>query len=173
MTDYARNIALRLTEAHELALKYIESAQEKQKRNYDKRVNATNYSIGDDVYKYTPVWQVGECKKFVHMWRGPLTIRLIKYPNLCLFDPESPQKPLSWVHVNRVKRAYVAESQDTGAETISQRDHSPERTETAPVATELITEPEPRYNLRPRGSTYTVDTVYVISGDLRHGLSAR
>ncbi|MCP3667793.1 MAG: DDE-type integrase/transposase/recombinase, partial [Gammaproteobacteria bacterium] len=144
VTDYARNIALRLTEAHELALKYIESAQEKQKRNYDKRVNATNYSICDDMYKYTPVWQVGECKKFVHMWHGPLTIRLIKYPNLCLFDPESPQKPLSWVHVNQVKRAYVAEPQDMGTETVSQRDHSPERMETAPVATELITEPEPR-----------------------------
>ncbi len=67
VTDYARDVALRLTEAHDLALKYIDSAQEKQKRNYDRRVNDTNYSVGDKVYKYTPVWQTGECKKFVHM----------------------------------------------------------------------------------------------------------
>ncbi len=111
------------------------------------------------------------------MWRGPLTIRLIKYPNLCLYDPEFPQRPLHWVHVNRVKRAVapedVTEPQIVETEAIPQRDHSAERAETTPVATEPITDRVPPYNLRPRGSTRTVDTVCFVSGDLRLQLNQK
>ncbi|MCP3666862.1 MAG: hypothetical protein GY696_30940, partial [Gammaproteobacteria bacterium] len=170
VADYARSVALRLTEASDLARKYIGMAQERQKRNYDKRVKATEYSVGDKVYNYTPVWQAGECKKFVHTWRGPLTLRLIKYPNLCLFDEKAHHKPLSWAHVNRVKCAYgfesATEEPNPQIEIPTLEDHDVERAETAPV----VTDQSHHYNLRPRVSTFTVGTVYVVSGDLRLGV---
>ena len=109
--DYARECAIKLTEAHKLAHFYIDKAQVRQKRLYDLAVNATNWKVGDVVYKYTPTIPIGLCKKFVPKWSGPFIIQEIDYPNVLLFDTVKQLTILPWVHVNRIKRGYIPDGE--------------------------------------------------------------
>ncbi len=58
-------------------------------------------------------------------------------------------------------------------EDIPQRDHSAERAEMTPMATEPISELVSHYNLRPRSYPQSAHTVCAISGDLRISLLAK
>ncbi|MCP3663135.1 MAG: DDE-type integrase/transposase/recombinase, partial [Gammaproteobacteria bacterium] len=95
--DYARECTLKVTEAQQLARLNIEKAQERQRRNYDKRTCAKNWAVGDVVYKHNPAVAPGLCKKFVHKWLGPFVIPSIPYPNVLLLDHQKERVVYPWV----------------------------------------------------------------------------
>ncbi len=55
------------------------------------------------MYLFTPVTQPGHTHKFTHMWDGVFEIQALAPPRALLFNPNLPDLPTFWVHVNRLR----------------------------------------------------------------------
>ena len=77
--DYREELMVSLSSARELAVEYIQKAQEKYKRNYDRRVSTPSSPMkcGDWVLVHFPHEESGPNRKLSRPWHGPYRIILV------------------------------------------------------------------------------------------------
>ena len=89
---------------HEIADTNIQLAQEKMKRNFDKKARPVNFEVGDLVYLKTPKVKPGLSKKLQKLWSGPFKLIEKSSPvNFYIRDVENLKKTKGPIHVNRFK----------------------------------------------------------------------
>ena len=96
---------LSLTSAWDLAAQSIQKAQERYKRNYDKRSTYTTTSlrVGGWVLVHMPQDESGPQRKLSRPWHGPYRIVSISDPDVLLTKVYFPQDRTIQVHQSRVK----------------------------------------------------------------------
>ena len=103
--DYREELVLSLTSARNLAAQSIQKAQERYKRNYDKRsmYTTTPLRVGDWVLVHMPQDESGPQRKLSRPWHGPYRIVSISDPDILLTKVYFPQDRTIQVHQSRVK----------------------------------------------------------------------
>ena len=69
--EYVRGLEQSLKHAHEVARRTLKTTQERMKRDYDLRVHAHAYDVGDCVYVLDTATVKGKCRKLSPPWKGP------------------------------------------------------------------------------------------------------
>ena len=101
---WAQDISRRFKEVHEKVRQQLAKARLTQKKYYDGRVEAEEFTEGDLVYLYHPAVKAGRTKKLSQPWKGPFKIlRKLSPENVELAELEGSRK-LERVHINRLKR---------------------------------------------------------------------
>ena len=72
--SYVEGLVEILPRIHDLARRNLQSSQMRQKRDYDLRLKARRYQVGDLVYKIDSSTKVGQSAKLRPIWRGPLLV---------------------------------------------------------------------------------------------------
>ena len=103
--DYREELMLSLTSARDLAAQTIQKAQERYKRNYDKRATYTTtpMRVGNWVFVRMPQEETGPQRKLSRPWHGPFRIISISDPDVLLAKVYFPQDRTIQVHQSRVK----------------------------------------------------------------------
>ena len=91
----------KLERAHEYARKCLKKRAERQKRNYDNKVQAECFYVGEQVWLYTPKRQVGLSPKLQSFWDGPYVILLTIGENIYKIQ-KSPTSRIIVVHRDRL-----------------------------------------------------------------------
>ena len=72
--DYKTEIATGLAEAWQLAQTNVRKAQQKQKKQHDRRAKGPEFRLGDRVFVYMPAAKRGKAYKFAKPFTGPYRI---------------------------------------------------------------------------------------------------
>lgn len=72
--EYITNLISRLDRVHTVAADQMVVVRERQKRNYDLRINENKYEIGSLVWIYDPTSKKGLSKKLQNPWVGPYQV---------------------------------------------------------------------------------------------------
>jgi hypothetical protein len=100
LSDYI----VKLHKAREIAASNMLLAQEKMKKQYDKKASDLKYFIGDLVYVYFPEIMVGGSKKFFKNYSGPyILIEKVSDVNFKIAQAHNNKVLKNTVHVNRFK----------------------------------------------------------------------
>jgi hypothetical protein len=95
---------LKLHKAREVASSNMLLAQDKMKKQYDKKASDLKYSIGDYVYCYFPDILVGGSRKFCKTFSGPyILIEKVSDVNFKIAQAYNNKVLKNTVHVNRFK----------------------------------------------------------------------
>lgn len=98
--EFVRRLYLTIQEAHQTAREKLKLSQQRQKRDYDTKLQQFSYSPGDLVYKLNSATQLGACKKLQPPWKGPYLVTDVrKFPLLKIRN----RKKSETVHHDRVK----------------------------------------------------------------------
>ena len=102
--EYAEWVQLAVRRVAEEAREHIAAAQQRQKRQYDKKSqDPVDYEAGDLVWLHNSVPQAGVAAKFSRPWRGPfIVVEKLGKVNVRIRDPGSGRSS-KVVHVNRIK----------------------------------------------------------------------
>ena len=102
---YREELMISLTSARSLAVQAIQKAQERYKRNYDRKATYTTtpMRVGDWVLVYMPQEESGPNRKLSRPWHGPFRIISISDPDVLLAKVYFPQDRNIQVHQSRVK----------------------------------------------------------------------
>ena len=74
-TTYIREVRDRLESAFDLVRVRLDGAHRRQKKLYDQRSpSAPSFSVGTNVWLYSPIVQIGQTLKFSKPWTGPYRI---------------------------------------------------------------------------------------------------
>ena len=98
--NYEDGLQQTLTKCHDYAQTSIKSYQERQKRDYDMKLNQRTYSLGDLVYEIDSATKVGQSNKLKKAWKGPYIITKILSP--VLYQIKNTKEPRI-VHHDRLK----------------------------------------------------------------------
>jgi len=63
-----------MTNAWHLTRKNIQKAQERHKRQHDKKVHEIGLKVGDNVFTFNPAIKPRQTPKFAFKWKGPFSI---------------------------------------------------------------------------------------------------
>ncbi len=99
-SDYVSVTKNRLEKAHQVARDTLGAALKRQKRDYDLRLEARTYSVGDVVYLLNPAPKLGEAKKLIPIWKRPYLVSEVLASALYRVQG---QKGDSVVHHDRLK----------------------------------------------------------------------
>ena len=99
--DYREEMVVALSEARELAVKLIRKAQQRYKKQYDKRSAPSQLRVGDWVFVYFPQEESGRMRKLSRPWFGPYRITSRDDPDVTVTRVYSPKDPIQ-VHLTRV-----------------------------------------------------------------------
>ena len=80
--NYVDQLRNSLDSVHELAQDSLKTSQERQKQDYDVKLCAKEYNVGDLVYKLNSTAKVGQCKKLQPVWHGPFCVIAVLSPAL-------------------------------------------------------------------------------------------
>ena len=101
--DYVVDLQENMASAHELARKNLRKNAERQKRDYDTRINKTTYQEGDLVLCWDKSKVKGKCKKIdPSIWKGPFVIKR-KISDLLFEIRQSPTSKTKIVHHDRLQ----------------------------------------------------------------------
>ena len=100
--DYRQELMLALTSARELAAEAIRGAQNKYKRNYDKKRRITNYRAGDWVLIRFPQEESGANRKLSRPWHGPFRVKESSDTGVTAVKVYFPEQDPILVHQSRV-----------------------------------------------------------------------
>ena len=132
--DYREELMVSLSSARELTVENIQKAQEKYKRNYDRRVSTPSSPMkcGDWVLVHFPHEESGPNRKLSRPWHGPYRIISVNDPDLsivkCVFpagsvNPSAPvpsesvsSKLPQWVLLVRGEETWTRPSTEVGVE---------------------------------------------------------
>ena len=95
-----------LTDAWKLAGKHIKEAQQRQKRQYDKRSKELDLKIGDRVMVYTPQEKKGKSRKVARPYFGPYHVLSVTPSNVEVRLVDKPAEPSIFVSLDRVRACY-------------------------------------------------------------------
>ena len=107
--DYKTAMTIALSEAWKTAQENIRSAQEKQKRNYDRYSKERPYEIGDRVMVYMPGAVKGKAWKFARpliYFYGSYRVLATTPTNLEVKPVDKPDAELIFVSLNRIRPCY-------------------------------------------------------------------
>jgi transposase InsO family protein len=88
-----------LNQVHRLARENLQSAQLRQKRDYDLRIQEKMYQVGDVVYQLDSSTKVGKSSKLQSIWKGPFLVIKTRGP---IYTIQNNKKILV-VHHDRLK----------------------------------------------------------------------
>ncbi len=80
--EYVKKLQQVMTKAHQLARKSIQTAQLRQKRDYDLKLNQNAFSVGDMVYQLNSASRIGVSNKLKSPWKGPYLVSEVLSPVL-------------------------------------------------------------------------------------------
>ena len=106
MDDYRTAVTIALSEAWKTAQENIRSAQEKQKRNYDRYSKESQYEIGDRVVVYMPGAVKGKAWKLARPFYGPYKVLATTPTNLEVKPVDKPDAESIFVSLNRIRPCY-------------------------------------------------------------------
>ena len=98
--EYVMKLQQILRQVHTLARESLQSSQERQKRDYDLKLNVTTYEIGDLVYVLDSARKIGISPKLQPVWKGPYVISKVISP--ILFEVADKRKSFV-LHHDRLK----------------------------------------------------------------------
>ena len=93
----------RLEMAHAHARRSLQNSAVRQKRNYDHKVNASQFNRGDQVWLFTPGRKVGISPKLQTFWDGPYTI-LERLGEVVYRLQRNPNNKMKVVHRDRLHK---------------------------------------------------------------------
>ena len=106
--DYKSFMQQALSDAWGLAQESIKKAQQKQKRQHDKRAKDFMFSPGERVFVYMPAIRLGQAYKLTRPYKGPYRV-IATYPNgVELQSVEHPKAKTIRVALNRVRHCPTA-----------------------------------------------------------------
>ena len=91
-----------LSSARELAATSIQESQKSYKAQYDKRVKAIHFRLGDWVFVRFPEEETGRKRKLSRPWYGPFRVTAKQDPNLTVAKVYFPEDPPLTIHQLRV-----------------------------------------------------------------------
>ena len=103
-SDYLGQLTERLHHSFHFVRKASDEARQRQKEQYDKRTQLSDYRIGDKVFLDVKVIKDGDSRKFTSKFKGPF--RIIKVHNNQTVDIADNSYKIQRVHVNRLKPFY-------------------------------------------------------------------
>ena len=118
-----------MNEAWNIAHKEIEAAQERQRKQYDKRANTTaeQFAVGDLVFVHTPhANKAGITRKLQHLYHGPQRIVELNDTNAVVRMCHKPRGGTQRVHLNRCKRANKQTTQPLSVEAEEDNEAEPQ-----------------------------------------------
>ena len=95
--EYVKKLEERLKHVHKQARETLLSAQHRQKKDYDLKVQERKYNIGDLVYLINSSSKVGQSNKLKPIWKGPYLVIKVISPVLFRIKGEA------LVHHDRLK----------------------------------------------------------------------
>ena len=98
--EYVKTLVSSIEKAHETARKTILSSQIVQKRDYDIKLKATKYNVGDIVYRLNQKAKVGESNKLKEVYSGPYVVSKVLTPVVTQVQNQSKSLNL---HNNNIK----------------------------------------------------------------------
>ena len=102
-SDYVIKLRQKLESAHEYARYHLQKSANRQKRNYDHRVQSDRLSVGDFVWLYSPAKRKGISPKLQCKWTGPFLI--IDVLDDCVYRiQKSPKCKPKVVHRDRITK---------------------------------------------------------------------
>jgi hypothetical protein len=97
---YVQTLRSNLGLVHDVARESLQTAQMRQKKDYDVTVNQRCYEVGDLVYLVNSATKIGQNKKLKPVWLGPFLV--IKRISAVLYRIRG-QKGVQVVHHDRIK----------------------------------------------------------------------
>ena len=104
--DYKTAMTIALSEAWKTAQENIKSAQEKQKRNYDRHSKESHYEVGDRVMVYMPNAVRGKAWKLARPFYGPYRVMATTPTNLEVKPVDKPEAEAIFVSLDRIRPCY-------------------------------------------------------------------
>jgi hypothetical protein len=106
--EYASNLRHTLVDAYRLVKKNRDMRMNKENINYDRRVRAANYKVGDKVLLLNEAKKAGISNKFRKSWIGPYEI-IGKNANNVNYKikPVKRNGRSKWVHQNKLKTFFA------------------------------------------------------------------
>ena len=99
--DYVSNLRRRISIVNEYARQSLDTAQKRQKRDYDVRLKEAKFNVGDYVYQIDSATKVGQSSKLSAIWKGPYIVSKVYSP--IIYKIEGERKTQSIVHHDRLK----------------------------------------------------------------------
>ena len=99
--DYREDKVMSLSEARELAVKSIHRAQQRYKKQYDRRTAPSRLKAGDWVFVHFPQEESRKMRKLSRPWFGPYRICSKNDPDVTVTRVYLPTNPIQ-VHLTRV-----------------------------------------------------------------------
>jgi hypothetical protein len=99
--EYLTDLNKILQEAYQTVRKNLHVVQERQKKQYDKKIRECNYAKGDFVYKLVCATKVGESNKLRPIFQGPYLVTKVISPALYRIDD---RKKSVVVHHDKLSR---------------------------------------------------------------------
>ena len=110
--DHLRRIIENQKACRELVKENIKAAQDKYKKQYDKKANTPDFKVRDSVWLYNPKTEPGLTPKLMARWYGPYYIIEKTGPtNYKLRDMNTHKAIKNVVHSDRLKPYYKSSSQ--------------------------------------------------------------
>ena len=101
-TDYAQAVKKRLASAHDLAIRHLNEAAIRQKRNYDKRLAGRPFTVVDSVWLHNVRRKKGRNAKLDCPWEGPYLVISVLSDVVYRIQKSRKAKP-KVVHSDRLK----------------------------------------------------------------------
>ena len=101
--DYKDEVTLVLSSARTEAAKSIQRAQQRYKKQYDRKSNTTKYHTGEWVLVRFPAEETGRNRKLSRPWHGPYRVTTVRDPDITVANVYFPQDKLITIHQTRVK----------------------------------------------------------------------
>ena len=104
LDDYKSELCVGLAKAWKLTQANVLKAQQKQKRQFDRRAKEPSFRKGDRVFVYMPAAKCGKAHKFAKPFKGPYRIMELYYNGAEVKLIAKPQSDTIRVALNRVRR---------------------------------------------------------------------
>ena len=108
-SEYIGQLHSRLDEAYDIVRRNMQSVQKHEKQLYDRKVTGGRYSVGDQVWLYTPAIPRGRSAKFHQFWSGPYQVMKVlsdvtyRIQSVYLPGSQNRRRHRVVVHYNRLK----------------------------------------------------------------------
>jgi len=97
----------RIETSRNVSREISERNRQNMKKTYDNTILPIEYEVGDCVYLYVPqLSSKANCRKLARLWTGAFVVVEKRDVNVKLKNLQTNKTMPTWIHVNRLKRAY-------------------------------------------------------------------
>jgi len=98
-SDYVKSLKNTLEDVHQIVRENFQSAQFRQKRDYDVKLFRKQYNAGDAVYRVDSTTRIGQSKKLRAPWQGPYLVIQVISPVLYHIQTRKKQSVIHHDHL--------------------------------------------------------------------------